>query len=49
MPPSNFSGSPLRGFRRISYTNGGSLCQAFLAETVETERGRSHAFFAKKA
>ena len=25
MPPSNFSGSPLRGFRRISYTNGGVI------------------------
>ena len=25
-----------RVFRRILYTNGRSLCQAFLAETVET-------------
>ena len=46
-----------RVFRRILYTNGGrgSLCQAFLAETVEigtkpgSLRDRGHGCFAKKA
>ena len=40
VPPS----PPPGGFRRILFTNGGSLCQAFLAETVKTERGRSQFF-----
>ena len=49
-----------RVFRRILHTNGGrggggSLCQAFLAETVEigtkpgSLRDRGHGCFAKKA
>ena len=54
MPLPNFSGStpsppPPGGFRRILFTNGGSLCQAFLAEAVKTERGRSHAFLCEES
>ena len=35
-PHSIFLEVPPELFRRILYTNRGSLCQAFLAETVET-------------
>ena len=40
---------PPRGFR-ILYANGwGVIVPGVPAETVETERGRGHACFAKKA